>query len=262
MKRNLQHITLKITFLGTGTSQGVPVIACQCAVCQSSDSRDNRLRTSVLVEEGDSVLLLDSGPDFRQQMLRQKVQKLDAILYTHEHKDHIAGLDEVRAFNFLLQKPIDLYLEERVLEALKREFSYVFAEYKYPGIPQIIPHLLKGEEFHINGIKVIPIRAFHHKLPVLGFRIGDFTYITDANYIPEEEKEKIIGTRHLVVNALRKQKHISHYTLAEAVSLINEFSPRRGYIIHVGHQMGLHEEIQKELPPNILLSYDGLVIET
>lgn len=252
---------MKITFLGTGTSQGVPVIACQCTVCQSADSRDNRLRTSVLVEEDNTVLLIDSGPDFRQQMLREKVNRLDAILYTHEHKDHIAGLDDVRAFNFLLQKPIDLYLEERVLEALKREFAYVFAEYKYPGIPQIIPHLINGEEFQINGIKVIPIRAFHYKLPVLGFRIGDFTYITDANYIAEEEKEKIIGTRYLVVNALRKQKHISHFTLNEAVKLINDFSPRRGYIIHIGHQMGLHEEIQKELPPNIMLSYDGLVVE-
>lgn len=252
---------MKITFLGTGTSQGVPVIACECPVCKSTDARDNRLRTSVLVETDDKVFLIDSGPDFRQQMLREKVKSLDAILYTHEHKDHIAGLDDVRAFNFLLQKPIDLYLEDRVLEALKREFSYVFAEYKYPGIPQIIPHIISQEAFYINGIKVIPIRAFHYKLPVMGFRIGDFTYITDANYIPEEEKEKIIGTQHLVVNALRKQKHISHFTLAEAVKLINEFSPRRGYIIHMGHQMGLHKEIQEELPSNILLAYDGLTIE-
>lgn len=253
---------MKITFLGTGTSQGVPVIACQCSVCQSSDARDNRLRTSILIESGDAVLLVDSGPDFRQQMLREKVKKLDAILYTHEHKDHIAGLDDVRAFNFLQQKPIDLYLEERVLEALKREFAYVFAEYKYPGIPQIIPHLILNEEFSINGVKVMPIRAFHYKLPVLGFRIGDFTYITDANYLPEEEKEKIIGTQHFVINALRKHKHISHFTLTEAVKLISEISPRRGYITHIGHQMGLNEDIQKDLPPNIILAYDGLTIDT
>ena len=240
----------------------MPVIACECPVCKSTDIRDNRLRTSVLIEFDDKVFLIDSGPDFRQQMLRENVKRLDAILYTHEHKDHIAGLDDVRAFNFLLQKPIDLYLEDRVLEALKREFAYVFAEFKYPGIPQIISHIIHQEDFFINGIKVIPIRAFHYKLPVLGFRIGDFTYITDANYIPEEEKEKIIGTQHLVVNALRKQKHISHFTLAEAIKLVNEFSPRRGYIIHMGHQMGLHQEIQDELPPNILLAYDGLTIET
>ncbi len=254
-------IVLKITFLGTGTSQGVPVIACQCPVCQSNDYRDKRLRTSVLIEMNDVVVLIDSGPDFRQQMLRENIKKIDAILYTHEHKDHIAGLDDVRAFNFLLQKPIDLYLEDRVLEALKLEFAYVFAEYKYPGIPQIKPHLILSDDFFINGLKVVPIRAYHYKLPVLGFRIGDFTYITDANYIPEEEKEKIIGTKHLVFNALRKQKHISHFTLNEAVKLINEFSPRRGYITHIGHQMGLHEDVQRELPSGIILSHDGLTIE-
>jgi phosphoribosyl 1,2-cyclic phosphate phosphodiesterase len=252
---------LKVTFLGTGTSQGVPVIACECPVCRSVDFRDNRLRTSVLIETDNNTILIDSGPDFRQQMLREKVKKLDAILYTHEHKDHIAGLDDVRAFNFLLQKPIDLYLEDRVLEALKREFAYIFAEYKYPGIPQIIPHIIQNEEFSINDQKIIPIQTFHYKLPVFGFRIGDFTYITDANYIPEKEKEKIVGSQHIVINALRKQKHISHFTLNEAVRLINEFSPRRGYIVHIGHQMGLHEEISAELPPNILLAYDGLTVE-
>lgn len=251
---------MKITFLGTGTSQGVPVIACDCPVCKSEDPRDNRLRTSVLVEVEGSVILIDSGPDFRQQMLRHKVKRLDAILYTHEHKDHIAGLDDVRAFNFLLQKPIDLYLEGRVLDALKREFSYVFAEFKYPGIPQVNTHILHEENFEVNGINIIPIRAFHYKLPVLGFRIGDFTYITDANYIPEEEKEKIIGTQHLVVNALRKQKHISHYTLSEAVNLINEFGPRRGYLTHISHQMGFFDEVYRELPSNIMLAYDGLTI--
>jgi phosphoribosyl 1,2-cyclic phosphate phosphodiesterase len=251
---------VKITFLGTGTSQGVPVIACDCPVCKSKDFRDNRLRTSVLVEVEETIILIDSGPDFRQQMLRHKVKRLDAILYTHEHKDHIAGLDDVRAFNFLLQKPIDLFLEYRVLDALKREFSYVFSEYKYPGIPQVNTHILREENFEVNGINIIPIRAFHYKLPVLGFRIGDFTYITDANYIPEEEKEKIIGTQHLVVNALRKQKHISHYTLNEAVKLINEFGPRRGYLTHISHQMGFYEEVCKELPPNIMLAYDGLTI--
>lgn len=252
---------MKVTFLGTGTSQGVPVIACPCPVCQSANPLDKRLRTSIFIETGKKKIIIDTGPDFRQQMLRAGVKELDAILYTHEHKDHIAGLDDVRAFNFIHQKPVDVYLEERVKPAIKREFSYIFAENKYPGIPQINLNTIDTLEFEVGGISIMPIRAFHYRLPVLGFRLGDFTYITDANYIPEEEKEKIIGSRYIVINALRKQKHISHYTLSEAVRLINEFGPRRGYITHISHQMGLHEEVQKELPPNILLAYDGLVVE-
>lgn len=252
---------LKVTFLGTGTSQGVPVIACPCPVCRSTDKKDKRLRTSALIETGNKIIVIDTGPDFRQQMLRADVKKLDAILYTHDHKDHIAGLDDVRAFNFILQKPVDVYLEERVIPAIKREFSYIFAENKYPGIPQIKLNKLDNLSFEAAGVKITPIRAFHYRLPVLGFRIGDFTYLTDANYLPEEEKEKIIGSRFIVISALRKQKHISHFSLSEAVNLINEFSPRRGYITHISHQMGLHEEVQKELPPNIFLAYDGLIID-
>lgn len=252
---------MKVTFLGTGTSQGVPVIACPCAVCKSKNEKDKRLRTSVLVSTGNKNIVIDTGPDFRQQMLRAEVNQLDAILYTHEHKDHIAGLDDVRAFNFVHQRAVDVFLEERVIPAIRREFSYIFAEKKYPGIPQINLRTIDNYPFEAAGIKVIPIRAFHYRLPVMGFRIGDFTYITDANYIPEEEKEKIIGSRHIVMNALRKQKHISHFTLAEAVRLINEFSPQRGYITHISHQMGFHEEVQKELPSNILLAYDGLTID-
>jgi phosphoribosyl 1,2-cyclic phosphate phosphodiesterase len=252
---------LKVTFLGTGTSQGVPVIACPCPVCNSGDEKDKRLRTSVLVEYEDKNIVIDTGPDFRQQMLRAEVKKLNAILYTHDHKDHIAGLDDVRAFNFIHQKAIDVFLEERVIPSIKREFSYIFSDKKYPGIPRVNLHIIDDFPFETVGIKIIPIRAFHYRLPVLGFRIGDFTYITDANYLPEEEKEKIIGSRFIVLNALRKEKHISHFTLSEAVRLINEFGPRRGFITHISHQMGLHEEVQKELPANILLAYDGLTIE-
>jgi phosphoribosyl 1,2-cyclic phosphate phosphodiesterase len=215
----------------------------------------------VLVEEAGKVLVIDTGPDFRQQMLRAQVENLDAILYTHDHKDHIAGLDDVRAFNFVNQRAVDVYLEDRIIPSIKREFSYIFSESKYPGVPRIDLHTIDNFGFEAGGMNIIPIRAFHYRLPVLGFRIGDFTYITDANYISEEEKEKIIGSRYIVINALRKQKHISHFSLPEAVRLINEFSPRRGYITHISHQMGLHREVQKELPANIFLAHDGLVVD-
>ncbi len=253
---------MKVTFLGTGTSQGIPVIACTCRVCRSADKKDKRLRTSVLIETDSLTVVIDSGPDFRQQMLRENVSKLDAIIFTHEHKDHIAGLDDVRAFNFVLSKPIDVYLEERVRTAIEREFSYVFEENRYPGVPKINIHIIKNRSFRINGESIIPVRVYHYKLPVFGFRIGDFTYITDANYIPEEEKEKIAGSRIIVINALRRQSHISHFTLSEAVALIEEFKPESGYITHIGHQMGLHSEVTAELPGGINLAYDGLKVET
>jgi len=239
----------------------VPVIACPCRVCRSDDPRDKRLRTSILIEADGKTIVIDTGPDFRQQMLTAEVKDLNAILYTHEHKDHIAGLDDVRAFNFVNQRAIDVYLEDRVIPAIKREFSYIFAENKYPGVPQINLHKIDNYSFEAAGHKIVPIRAFHYRLPVMGFRIGDFTYITDANYIPEEEKEKIIGSSYIVLNALRKQKHISHFTLSEAVRLINEFGPRRGFITHISHQMGLYEEVRHELPPNIFLAYDNMSFE-
>jgi len=252
---------VKFTFLGTGTSQGVPVIACPCPVCQSGDFRDKRLRTSGLIEYDGITIALDAGPDFRQQMLNAKVKALNAILLTHEHRDHIAGLDDVRVFNWILQRPMDVWAEQRVQDSLRREFAYVFADSKYPGVPEIEMHGVDGQPFEISGIKVIPIRGYHHKLPIYGYRIGDLTYITDANFIPEEEKWKIIGSKYIVVNALRHQKHMSHFCLSEAVKLISEFSPRRGFITHVSHQMGLYTDVSKELPDNICLAYDGLSFE-
>ncbi|NOR33868.1 MAG: MBL fold metallo-hydrolase [Bacteroidales bacterium] len=252
---------MKINFLGTGTSQGVPVIGCRCKGCLSTDENDKRLRSSILVEEGDKVIVIDTGPDFRQQMLQAKATKLDAVLYTHEHRDHIAGLDDIRAFNFIQRKPMDIYAEERVMRALNNGFPYVFAEKKYPGIPQVIIHTISTEPFTIGEIEVIPIRLMHYRLPVLGFRIGEFAYLTDGNYISEGEKEKLIGVKYLVVNALRRESHISHFTLAEAISLIGELGPRMGFLTHISHQMGLSRDLIKELPPNVQPAYDGLVLE-
>jgi phosphoribosyl 1,2-cyclic phosphate phosphodiesterase len=249
---------VKITFLGTGTSQGVPVIACECTTCLSKDQHDKRLRTSLLLQTGNTNLLFDAGPDFRQQMLRENVMKLDSILLTHEHKDHIAGLDDVRAFNYKSRDAIDIFAEERVQKAIKKEYSYVFSEYQYPGIPRMRLNEVPEHGFEIKGIKILPIRVFHYRLPVYGFRIGDFAYITDANYIPEESMEKLFGIKYLVINALRKEKHISHFTLMEAINIIREISPKKAFITHISHQMGLHSEVSKELPGEITLAYDGL----
>lgn len=252
---------MKVTFLGTGTSQGVPVIGCHCRVCRSSDEKDKRLRASVMVEWGDQVVIIDTGPDFRQQMLRAEATNIHAILYTHEHRDHIAGLDDVRPINFLKEKPMQVYGEERVLEALKQMLPYAFKEDKYPGVPDIHLNEIQSRGFEVSGIPIIPIRVYHYKLPVLGFRIGDFTYITDANYIPEEEKQKIVGTKYLVVNSLRRKKHISHFSLSEALELISEFGPRQAYFTHMSHQMGLHRQVNAELPDNVMLAHDGLSID-
>jgi phosphoribosyl 1,2-cyclic phosphate phosphodiesterase len=249
---------VKITFLGTGTSQGVPVIACECDTCLSADPHDKRLRTSLLLETGDVTLLFDAGPDFRQQMLRENVKKLDAILITHDHKDHIAGMDDVRAFNYKSQDAIDIFAEERVQKAIKREFSYVFAEYRYPGIPKMRLNNIPEYGFNIKEVGIIPIRVRHLNLEILGFRVGNFAYITDANYIPEESKEKLIGVKYLVINALRKEKHISHFSLREAMDFVREISPKKALITHISHQMGLHKNVTEELPPGIMLAYDGM----
>lgn len=252
---------MKLTFLGTGTSQGVPVIACSCPACQSTNPHDKRLRTAALIEYEDTTILIDAGPDFRQQMLRANVKSLDSILITHEHRDHIAGLDDVRAFNFIQKRPMDIWAEKRVQNAIKKDFDYVFAENKYPGVPDMRLNTIDGLPFNVNGINIIPIRAYHYKMPVYGFRFGDFTYITDANFISEQEKEKIIGSKYLVINALRKQKHISHFSLPEALKFIAEISPRKAFITHISHQMGLSVDVSKELPENVCLAYDGLVVE-
>jgi phosphoribosyl 1,2-cyclic phosphate phosphodiesterase len=253
---------LRLTFLGTGTSQGVPVIACKCETCSSEDPKDKRLRTSVLLEIEDKVIVIDTGPDFRQQMLVNKVTTLDAVLFTHEHIDHIGGLDDIRAFNFINKRPMDVFAENRVIRALKYEFPYIFTENKYPGVPEVNLKLIDENEFFIEGIKVLPIRVMHYKMPVLGFRFNDFAYITDANYISEEEKEKLIGVKYMVINALRKEKHVSHYSLSQALDIIRELSPRKAFLTHLSHQMGTHKAIESNLPSGVFVAYDGLTIET
>jgi phosphoribosyl 1,2-cyclic phosphate phosphodiesterase len=219
------------------------------------------LRSSILVEQGDLVLVIDTGPDFRQQMLQARVSRLDGILFTHEHRDHIAGLDDIRAFNFIQRIPMDVFAEERVMRALKGGFPYVFAEKKYPGIPQVVIHTIATSPFLIGALEIIPIRLMHYRLPVLGFRIGNFAYLTDANFISDAEKSKLKGVEVLVVNALRREKHISHFTLQEAVTLIDEVGSRKGYLTHISHQMGRMEGLEKELPQRIQPAYDGLVLE-
>lgn len=252
---------MKITFLGTGTSQGVPLIGCTCSVCKSSDPKDNRLRSSVMIEYKNTNIVIDTGPDFRQQMLREKVTKLDAVVFTHEHKDHTAGLDEVRAFNFINQMVMPVYATERVQEALKREFAYIFADLDYPGIPKIKLHTINDDAFVVGDMQIQPINVLHYKLPVKAFRIANFTYITDANFISAEEKEKIKGSEVVVINALRRNEHISHFTFQEAIDLANELGAKKTYFTHISHQLGLHQEVTLELPNHIELAYDGLQIE-
>ena len=252
---------MKITFLGTGTSQGVPLIACKCEVCKSTNLKDKRLRSAIMVETARTTIVIDTGPDFRQQMLREQVQKLDAVVFTHEHKDHIAGLDDVRAFNFSQQKHMDVYATSRVQAAIKREFAYIFAEDKYPGIPLIHLHQIDLLPFKINDIELIPIEVLHYKMPVLGFRIADFTYITDAKSISRKEMEKIKGTKVLVLNALRREEHISHFTFQEAIDLAIELKVEQTYFTHISHQLGLHDAVSEELPSNIFLAFDGLKLQ-
>jgi phosphoribosyl 1,2-cyclic phosphate phosphodiesterase len=251
---------LRITFLGTGTSSGVPMIACDCEVCISTDPKDKRLRPSVMIESASTTIVIDTTPDFRYQMLREKVKKIDAILFTHPHKDHIAGLDDVRAFNFFLKKKMEVYANSLTEEALKREFGYAFADKKYPGIPEINLNTITLDPFQIGDIPIIPVQVWHLKMPVYGFRFGKFTYITDANKIDDEEKKKVSGSEVIVLNALRKQSHVSHFNLGEAIDMVGQLRAKKAYFTHISHQLGLHKLIQGELPENIFLAYDGLVL--
>lgn len=253
--------TLNITVLGSGTSQGVPVIACNCKVCTSNNSKDKRLRCSILISYNKENYVIDAGPDFRYQMLRENVQTLRAVLFTHEHKDHVSGLDDVRAFNFKEERDMEVYCSERVEKALKREFHYVFDEDKYPGVPLIKLHTIDKDKFILPGdLEVQPIEVMHYKMPVSAFRIQDFAYITDAKTISDIEKAKLKGVKILIVNALRIQEHISHFNLEEALQLIDEVKPEKAYLTHISHLFGTHEEIQALCPPNVYPAFDGLKI--
>lgn len=252
---------MTIQLLGTGTSQGIPVIACDCTVCKSSDPKDKRLRSSVHIQDNGLSLVIDTGPDFRQQVLQTNIRRLDAVLFTHQHKDHVAGLDDVRSFNFVQSKPMPVYGSQMVLQQLRVEFAYAFAEERYPGVPQIDLVEINGQAIKIGNHEIIPIKVMHHKLPVYGYRIGDFVYITDAKTIPEEEMDKARNAKVLIINALQKENHLSHFTLAEALEMIEELRPEKAYLTHLGHKMGLHEELEKELPHNVFAGYDFLTLE-
>jgi len=249
---------MEITFLGTGTSQGVPVIACDCEVCMSNNPKDTRLRSSIHVQHENTSIVVDTGPDFRIQMLDNNIQSLDAVLYTHEHRDHTAGLDDIRPYYYKKGSAFDVYATERVQDFLKASFSYIFHEKRYPGVPELNLNTIGTETFNVGDFRVIPIEVLHYKLPVLGFRFGDFTYITDANFISEKEMEKIEGSKILVLNALRIEPHISHYNLDEAIQVASRIGAEKTYFTHISHLLGRHNDIEKVLPESIHLAYDGL----
>ena len=250
----------KVSFLGTGTSTGIPMIGCTCEVCTSTDSKDKRLRSSVLIQSHTTSIIIDTTPDFRYQMLRTNTTHLDAVLYTHPHKDHMAGLDDIRALNFLTKKPMDIYANSLTEEAVRRDFYYAFADTKYPGVPELNLITIDQSPFLIGNLNIQPILVYHHKMPVYGFRIGDFTYITDANRIDPDQMDLIRGSKVLVLNALRKEDHISHFTLQQAIDICLELAVPEVYFTHISHQLGKHQEINQELPPHIKLAYDGLEI--
>lgn len=249
---------MTVTFLGTGTSQGVPVIGCDCAVCRSLDYRDKRLRSSVHIDVGGQSFVIDTGPDFRQQMLREHIKRVDAIIFTHAHRDHTAGLDDVRAYNFLQKADMPVYGRQAVLSQLKVEYAYAFQETRYPGIPQIALNEISDDPFTINGVTIVPLPVMHLNVPVLGFRIGNFCYITDANYIPDATLERMKNTEVLVLNALQHEPHISHFNVEQAVEQVNRIRPEKAYFTHISHKLGRHALVN--LPDGIELAYDGLKV--
>ncbi len=253
-------MSLSVEFLGTGTSGGVPMIACKCQVCHSMDKKDKRLRSSVLIRSASTTIVIDTTPDFRYQMLRSSVDHLDAVVFTHSHKDHIAGLDDIRAYNFFSQRSMPLYANEETADAIKRDFYYAFREKKYPGIPELDLHVIDDQPFSVGDLHLIPIQVRHLHMGVTGYRIGNFTYITDANFIEASEKEKIKGSEVLVVNALRQEKHISHFNLQEAIALATELNIPQTYFTHISHQMGHHQAVNMTLPKGMQLAHDGLVV--
>jgi phosphoribosyl 1,2-cyclic phosphate phosphodiesterase len=252
---------LKVTFLGTGTSQGVPVIGCSCEVCRSLDYRDKRLRSSIHIADDELSLVIDTGPDFRQQMLRESINRLDGIIFTHAHRDHTAGLDDVRAYNFIQHIDMPVYGTTATLNQLKSDFAYIFGAANYPGLPRLKLLEIDEEPFTINKTVITPLPVMHLRLPVLGFRIGDFSYITDANFISESTHEKLKGTKILVINALQREHHVSHFNLREAVEIVKIINPEKAYFTHISHRLGLHAAVEKELPENISLAFDGQVID-
>lgn len=252
---------MRVTVLGSGTSGGVPLLGCKCEVCQSEDSKDKRLRPSIMLEWEGKRVVVDCGPDFREQMMRVDADYLDAIVFTHSHRDHTAGLDDIRSYNFLSKVDMPIYLNELTFKILKRQFEYIFEPNPYPGVPKVDVQIIDRAAFELFGKTWQPISVLHYKMEVYGFRIGDFVYITDANFISEEEKQKIKGCKVLILNALRKEQHISHFTLSEALGLVEELEPEQTYLTHISHQMGKHKDVSKELPENVALAYDGLSFE-
>ena len=249
---------MKITLLGTGTSQGVPVVGCQCEVCRSTDPRDNRLRTAAFVEVDGVNLLIDAGPDLRQQLLRENITRVDAVLVTHEHKDHLAGLDDIRPVYFRQKKPMDIYAMPRVLNVIRKDFDYAFKEHPYPGAPSFELHPVRRDKFSVGGVEIQPIQVRHLTLPILGYRVGSFAYITDASFVAESEMARLQGLEVLVVNALHLEKHYSHFNLEQALQFIDIVKPKRAYLTHSSHHIGLYADVAKMLPPNVTLGYDGL----
>lgn len=254
----MSYPSLTITFLGTGTSSGVPMIACGCEVCTSTDSKDTRLRSSIMVQSAATTIIIDATPDFRFQMLREKVKKIDGLLITHPHKDHIAGIDDTRAFQFFNKKATDVFANKMSLEGVKKEIPYAFQQLAYPGVPKINLHEITLDPFVIGDIPITPILVWHHKMPVYGFRFGKFTYITDANAIDEEEQHKIRGSEIVVLNALRKEPHISHFSLPEAIALVQNLEIPTAYFTHISHQLGLNTKVNNTLPKGMLLAFDRM----